>query len=71
MMDKAINKKYLEQIEEINKRFTRTYKGEICVDDNETYHIAFDDMLVDMLNELGYGEITSKYNEASNHFWYS
>ena len=66
-MNKEINKKYLTKIDEINKRYVKND----YVLDNEGYHIETDELLVNLLKELGYEEIAEKYNKASDWFWYS
>ena len=66
-MNKEINEKYLKEIDEINEKHV---KNDYVVD-NEGYHCEMDDLLENLLKELGYEEIVKKYNEASSFFWYS
>ena len=70
-MNEAINKKYLQKIDNLNKKYLGTYKNEEYVEDNECYHIAYDDIILDLVRELGYEEIAKSYESASRYFWYA
>lgn len=62
---------YKYKIKEINKKYRSIYKDEEYITDNESYHIELDDLLIDLLFDIGYKEIVKMYNEAKEYFWYS
>ena len=69
----SIEKKYLRKINKIKKLYINTTpirKEESCIDEEEL-HIELDDLLIDMLMELGYTEIVNKYKQLQSWFWYS
>lgn len=53
---------------EIMKQKTEKYNN-----DNETLHIILDDLLLDLLKELGYEKLVKLYTEVSEEmpFWYA
>ena len=57
--------KYLDKMEELELKFERG------LFDNETYHIGYDELIIDFLKEIGYETLSKKYKEASSYFWYS
>lgn len=62
---------YLAKIEELNKKYIYKYRNEDACEDEEDYHIAMDNILLDIIDDLGYKEIVDKYIEARHWFWYS
>ena len=64
---------YLVEIEELNKKYVipETEKNNGYCKDEESYHIAMDNILLDIIEDLGYKEIVDKYKEARHWFWYS
>lgn len=68
-----IEEKYIEKIEKLNKEFIipETEDNYEKCKDEEIYHVAFDGILEELLEELGYKEIVDKYKKAQEHFWYS
>lgn len=62
---------YIHKIKEINKKYIKLYEDEEYCTDNECYHIELDELLNDLLNDIGYKEIVKMYNEAKEYFWYS
>ena len=70
-MNKEIEKLYKYKFKEINKRFIGLYEDEEYCKDNESYHIEIDDLLLNLLDNIGYKEIVKMYNNAKEYFWYS
>lgn len=70
-MNKDLEELYKYKIKEINKEFIRIYEDEEYCTDNETYHIELDDLLLNLLNDIGYKELVKMYSEAKKYFWYS
>ena len=66
-----IKEKYKEKIEDLNKKFIKTYKNKKYCSEHEGYHIEFDILIVDLLKEIGYEEISELYDNARDFFWYS
>lgn len=69
----SIEEKYLRKINKIKKLYINTTpirKEESCIDE-ENIHRELDDLLIDMLMELGYTELVNKYKELESWFWYS
>ena len=54
---KKLERKYLDRIEEAEK------------DDCELYHMKADQVLCDLLNELGFSELVERYDSKSK--WYA
>lgn len=72
-MNKEIENKYIIKIKELNKEYIRYDKEddeEYCFE-NEEYHIELDNILLEILIELGYKEIVEMYKRAEKYFWYS
>lgn len=68
-----IENKYLRKLNKIKKFYIKTTpkrKEEWCVD-NERLHVEIDELLIEMLVELGYTELVNKYKELECYFWYS
>jgi hypothetical protein len=68
-----IEEKYLRKINKIKKLYINTTpirKEESCIDEEEL-HRELDDLLIDMLMELGYTELVNKYEQLQSWFWYS
>ena len=63
-MSEEIEESYKYKIKEINKEFISLYEDEEYCIDNEMYHIELDDLLLNLLNDLGYKEIVKMYNNA-------
>lgn len=63
-MDKKIKKKYIKRLKEILERD----KG-----DNEVIHGEYDELLEDLIREIGYGELMNKLKEMVSDivFWYA
>lgn len=55
---------YLNEMDKATKKFEEEQ-------DNESYHGHMDYIIVEFLKSLGYTEMADKYDEASEHFWYS
>ena len=70
-MNKEIEKFYNYKFREINKRFIKLYEDEEYCTDNESYHIELDELLLNLLDNIGYKEIVKMYNKAKEYFWYS
>ena len=70
-MNKELEDYYKYKIKEINRKYIRIYKDEEYCTDNESYHLELDDLLNELLNDIGYEEIVKMYNEAQEYFWYS
>lgn len=70
-MNKELEEYYKYKIKEINRKYIKIYEDEEYCTDNESYHIELDDLLNDLLNDIGYEEIVKMYNEAKEYFWYS
>ena len=62
---------YLAKIEELNKIYIYKYRNEDTCKDEEEYHREMDNILLDIIEELGYKEIADKYKEARKWFWYA
>lgn len=74
-MKKKMNKDNLtfyERIELINRKYVykNEFSNEDSVLDNESYHIAWDNLLKDALRKEGHNDIVEKYEEAEKYFWY-
>lgn len=59
---KQLEKEYCEKIKKLE---------EIKKIDNEPYHGACDDLLIELLEKLGYKELVKLYKEAQKFFWYA
>lgn len=70
-MNKEIEEFYKHKFKEINKEFISLYENEEYCTENESYHIILDELLLNLLNDIGYKEIVKMYNEAKKYFWYS
>lgn len=73
IIDSNIEKKYLRKINKIKKFYIKTTpkrKEEWC-EDNECLHNDLDELLIEMLVELGYTELVNKYKELQRWFWYA
>lgn len=70
-MNKELEEYYKYKIKEINRKYIKIYEDEEYCADNESYHIELDELLNDLLNDIGYEEIVKMYNEAKEYFWYS
>ena len=69
----SIEAKYLRKLNKIKKFYINTTpkrKEESCIDE-ERLHIELDNLLIDMLVELGYVELANRYKELQCWFWYS
>ena len=64
MKNKEIEEKYIEKIKEIKKQHKKYY-------DNEVIHSQFDELVLELLKELGYKKIVELYEKESVNFWYS
>jgi hypothetical protein len=62
---------YLKKIEGLNKEYISQYRNEDACKDEEEYHREMDNILLDIIEELGYEEIADKYKEARKWFWYA
>ena len=69
----SIEAKYLRKINKIKKSYiyTSPKRKETYCDDNERLHTELDNLLIDMLVELGYIELVNRYKELQCWFWYS
>lgn len=70
-MNKELEEYYKYKIKEINRKYIKIYEDEEYCTDNESYHIGLDDILLNLINDIGYEEIVKMYNEAKEYFWYS
>ena len=71
MNKEIIEEFYKYKFGEINKELLGLDEdGEYCID-NESYHIELDDLLLNLLNDIGFKEIVKMYNNAKKYFWYS
>lgn len=63
-MDKKIKKKYIKRLKEIL---------EINKGDNELIHCEYDELLEDLIREIGYGKLMDKLKEMVSDiaFWYA
>ena len=66
-----IKEKYKEKIEKLNSKYMYERDGSIRCEDCEEYHIEWDNLLVALLKEIGYEEISEQYENVRNFFWYS
>lgn len=69
----SIEEKYLRKINKIKKLYINTTpirKEESCIDE-ENIHRELDDLLIEMLVELGYTKLVNTYKELKRWFWYS
>lgn len=57
-----LEKEYCEKIKKLE---------EIKKIDNEPYHGACDNLLIELLEKLGYKELVKLYKEAQKSFWYA
>lgn len=64
MKNKEIEEKYIKKLNDIKENHKKGY-------DNEVIHGQFDEVLIELLNELGYKKITEIYEEESENFWYA
>lgn len=72
MIDKKINQKYKDKINSLNNSFISIDKNnKEYIIDKEGYHIAFDNLLLNLIYDLGYNEIVEGYDKASKYFWYA
>lgn len=68
-----IEKRYLRKFKKLREKFIYTTpkrKEESC-EDNEEYHRQADNLLLELLKELGYNQLIKEYDEASYWFWYA
>lgn len=71
-----IEKIYLLKCEDLIKKYIKQYTDydgeldEYCLD-NETLHIEFDKILLDLLLELKFTKIIILYENIKKYFWYS
>ena len=63
-MVKDIEQKYLKKMKELDKDFEK-------FEDNEGYHVDYDDLIVEFLIEAGLEKLAEAYANASRYFWYS
>lgn len=71
-MNKELLDKYKNKIKELNEKYLYKDKsGKIDCKDEEIYHAEFDEIITDLLDELGYTEITEQYRNYSEFFWYA
>ena len=63
-MEKDIEQKYLKKMKELDKDFKK-------FGDNESYHIDYDDLIIEVLKEVGLEKLAEVYAKASENFWYS
>lgn len=66
-MNEEIYKKYIEKMNKLNEKYIFS---ESCYD-NEAYHADFDDLIIELIKELGYEKIAEGYDKASEYFWYA
>ena len=69
----SLSEKYIRKIKEINDKYIYTTlkrKEESC-NDEEEYHKIMDNLLVELIKELGYEKVAELYEKASEWFWYS
>lgn len=66
-----IERKYKEKIEDLNKEFIKKHQNKKYCSEQEIYHIEFDELIANFLEEMGYKEISKFYKEAKEYFWYS
>lgn len=59
-MNKRLNDKYLKRMNEVKQRYA---------DDEEVAHCLADEILCDLLINLGYIELVSEYNDVDK--WYA
>jgi len=72
MIDEKINQKYKDRINSLNDSFISVDENnKEYIIDNEGYHIAFDNLLLNLINDLGYNGIVEAYGKASEYFWYT
>lgn len=64
---------YLAKIEELNRKYItpETEENNGYCGDEESYHREMDNILLDIIEDLGYKEIADKYKEARKWFWYA
>lgn len=68
-MNKELEEKYVKIIDDINtKHGLKSFTSPV---DNESYHSELDQVLTDLIRELGYNKIADMYDEASEYFWYA
>lgn len=72
---KDIEEKYLNELIYIKIKYLkenkRTYYGKYDCLDEEQLHIELDDLLINLLEEIGFSRIAREYLEAKSYFWYS
>lgn len=63
-VDKNLENKYIEELEKNEK---------LMKNDEEELHIYCDEILLDLLEDLGYKKVVKKYEEIKerNIFWYA
>ena len=68
-----MEEKYLKKLEEIMKEEMHVSpKGRsIWCEDEERLHRICDEILIELIKELGYKKIVEKYEEAKFYFWYA
>lgn len=59
----------MEKEERINKYIKQLDKAGAY--DNESMHCFADDVLCDLLEELGYEDVVEVYKKLSTNFWYA
>ena len=66
-----VKEKYKQRIEKLNKEYIHNKKEIPYCKDEEAYHIEFDILIIDLLKEIGYEEISELYDNARGFFLYS
>lgn len=59
-----VEEKYIRKLRKIKKQHGRYY-------DNEVIHGQYDEILLELLKELGYEKIVKMYEKESENFWYA
>ena len=70
---KDIQNKYLNEIIYIKSKYLKPIPSsdDYWCEDEEELHIELDDVLINLLEEIGFSEIAKEYLEAKQYFWYS
>ncbi len=66
-----VKEKYKEKIEKLNAKYMYERDESIHCEDCEEYHIEWDNLLIELLKEIGYEEISEQYENVRNFFWYT
>lgn len=59
---KQLEKEYCQKIKELK---------DLKDIDREQYHVVCDDLLVELLERIGYKNLTKLYQEEQEYFWYA